>query len=203
MAQLEGKIQQTLEGKVSIVGTWHMIGQEAVKSPFEYHSVTNAAPVRAANPGESAGTELPGTGLYAGKFAIKGTGGALEEYKEDDISLKFSVGPSNNKIKVNGQGKNTFGTFSIDGDFEVTSMSFKALKNYVVAEAAAAVPASPRAGGSGRVRKKKRPYSPPHDPVKPVSTVKKQKVEPQPKAEPVPEAKETKPEPEAYRIIEV
>ena len=133
MAQLEGKIQQTLEGKVSIVGTWHMIGQEAVKSPFEYHSVTNAAPVRAANPGESAGTELPGTGLYAGKFAIKGTGGALEEYKEDDISLKFSVGPSNNKIKVNGQGKNTFGTFSIDGDFEVTSMSFKALKNYVVA----------------------------------------------------------------------
>ena len=77
MAQLEGKIQQTLEGKVSISGTWHMVGVEAVKSPFEYHSVVNSAPVRAANPGESAGTELPGTGMYAGQFVYYGKKAAL------------------------------------------------------------------------------------------------------------------------------
>ena len=69
-------------------------------------------------------------------------------------------------------------------------MSFKALKNYVTAETASAVPASPRASGSGRVRKKKRPYSPPHEPVKAVSTAKKQKVES--KTETAVDAKEKK-----------
>lgn len=175
MASLSGKIAQADDQTVIISGSWHLIDAPGITSPFKYTSASATDPIRAPLSSDGAGDNLPGSGNYFGGFHMADVSG-LTEYKETDLVFNFNKGADGDKITVNGKGKNQFGTFTLTGTIKVSTCSFEGTKAYDLPDAEAP-PASPRVGGSGRVRKTKRPYSPPPEPPK-APTAKKTKVEP-------------------------
>eukprot|EP00944_MAST-04C_sp_MAST-4C-sp1_P014860 g14860.t1 len=171
MAQLVGKVTQDLanQNKVAIKGEWSTLGDASnITSPFEYTSLDSMEPVRCAHKSESVTRELPGSGEYVGKFTLSSTSGKTE-HKENKVLLKCTKHPKEPEklVLVNGTGSNEFGQFEIHGTIEISSQIFKVVKNYVTPSASGASQATTRVGGSGRIRKKKRPYSPPNVPKPP------------------------------------
>ena len=168
MAQLVGKVTQDSanQNKVAIKGQWSTLGDASnITSPFEYTSLDSMEPVRCAHKSESVTRELPGSGEYVGKFTLSSNSGKTE-HKENKVLLKCTKHPKEPEklVLVNGTGSNEFGQFEIHGTIEISSQEFKVVKNYVTPSASGASQATTRVGGSGRIRKKKRPYSPPNVP---------------------------------------
>ena len=168
MAELVGTVTQdpNNSNKITIKGQWNVIGTPALKSPFTYTSLDGMDPVRCGHASDTLKVELPGTGEYAGTFTMANPTGPTE-HQEKNVLLKCTKHRNTPErfITVKGTGSNEFGKFSITGTIELSTQEFKVIKNYIVPGATSAP--SPRSGGSGRIRKKKRPYSPPNVPKPP------------------------------------
>ena len=168
MAELVGTVTQdpNNSNKITIKGQWNVIGTPDLKSTFTYTSLDGMDPVRCGHASDTLKVELPGTGEYAGTFTMANPTGPTE-HQEKNVLLKCTKHRNTPErfITVKGTGSNEFGKFSITGTIELSTQEFKVIKNYIIPGATSAP--SPRSGGSGRIRKKKRPYSPPNVPKPP------------------------------------